>query len=63
LKPFIDEQRQRFGVEPICRVLQIAPSGYWRETARSRDPALCPARRRRDVELTAQIRKRPPKSS
>jgi len=31
---FIDQQRDRFGVEPICRVLtehdvKIAPSGYY----------------------------------
>jgi len=23
---FIDTHRERFGVEPICRVLQVAPS-------------------------------------
>jgi putative transposase len=26
---FIDEHRQEFGVEPICRVLQVAPSTYY----------------------------------
>ena len=31
---FIDEHRAEFGVEPICRVLQVAPSTY--HTAKSR---------------------------
>src|SRR6266516_621261 len=26
---FVDEHRERFGVEPICRELQIAPSTYY----------------------------------
>ena len=38
---FIDLHRDRFGVEPICRVLQIAPSSYY--AARTRSPS------RRDV--------------
>lgn len=25
---FVDEHRERFGVESICGALQIAPSGY-----------------------------------
>ena len=33
---FVDEQRDRFGVEPICRTLQVAPSSYY--AARSRPP-------------------------
>jgi putative transposase len=36
---FIDDYRDRFGVEPICRVLQIAPSTYWARQARRREPA------------------------
>ena len=49
------EHRERFGVEPICKALQVAPSAYWREAARQRDPALCPPRRRRDAALLPQI--------
>jgi putative transposase len=54
---FIDEHRDRFGVEPICRVLsghgvQIAPSTYY--AARNRAPS---ARARRDGQLTAEIRR------
>jgi transposase InsO family protein len=51
----VDAHRQRLGVEPICRVLQIAPSAYWRESARQRNPALQPARRQRDATLMPQI--------
>ena len=53
--PFVAEHRSRFGVEPICKTLQIAPSAYWREAARQRDPALCPPRRRRDARLAPEI--------
>lgn len=31
---FIDEQRARWGVEPICRTLQVAPSSYYAAKAR-----------------------------
>jgi hypothetical protein len=41
MKAFIDEHRERFGVEPICEVLQVAPSAYWRHAARRRNPAAC----------------------
>ena len=40
---FIDENREDFGVEPICAQLPIAPSGYY--GAKSRPPS---ARARRD---------------
>ncbi|MDP3493480.1 MAG: IS3 family transposase [Hyphomonadaceae bacterium] len=52
---FVDEHRARFGVEPICKALQVAPSGYWREAARKRDPALCSPRRQRDAQLMPEI--------
>ena len=52
---FVDEHRARFGVEPICKALQVAPSAYWREEARRRDSALCPPRRQRDVQLMPEI--------
>ena len=51
----MDEHRARFGVEPICKALQVAPSAYWREAARRREPALCPPRRRRDAALLSEI--------
>jgi len=33
---FIDEHRDRFGVEPICRALAIAPSTYYAVKQRQR---------------------------
>jgi putative transposase len=52
---FVEQHRDRFGVESICKVLQVAPSGYRREAARRRDPALCPPRRQRDAALLPEI--------
>jgi len=52
---FIDTHRERFGVEPVCRVLQVAPSAYRRSVARRRDPALRCARARRDEVLAGHI--------
>lgn len=52
---FVDEHRGAHGVEPICKALQIAPSGYWKHAARQRTPALRSARARRDDALTPQI--------
>jgi putative transposase len=51
---FIDEHRDRFGVESICRVLEIAPSTYWARKRAQRDPA---ARTLADRELLDQIRR------
>ena len=36
---FIDEHREAYGVEPICRVLPIAPSTYYAHAARRANPA------------------------
>jgi putative transposase len=49
---FIMEHQGRWGVEPICRVLQVAPSSYY--AAIRRPPS---ARRRRDEVLKAEIRR------
>ena len=57
MNAFIDEHRQVYGVEPICKVLQVAPSAYWRHAARRRDPALRSARARRDEALVPEIRR------
>jgi transposase InsO family protein len=54
---FIEEHRERFGVEPICQQLQIAPSTYYELKARERDPARLPARHRRDLELEPEIQR------
>lgn len=55
MRAFIDAYRDVYGVEPICKVLQIAPSGYRRHAARRRDPAQSPARGQRDATLLPQI--------
>lgn len=46
-----------FGVEPICRVLQIAPSTWYAHAGRKADPARLPARARRDAALAVRIRR------
>ena len=52
---FIDEHRESYGVEPICRVLPIAPSTYYEQKARQADPGQLPDRVRRDAELRVEI--------
>ena len=54
---FIDDNRAAHGVEPICRVLPIAPSTYHARVARRADPAKASSRARRDVGLRAEIRR------
>ena len=54
---FIDEHRERFGVEPLCRALQVAPSAYRRHAARLRNPDLRSKRAKRDATLSADIRR------
>src|SRR3954466_12322515 len=54
---FIDEHRVLHGVEPICRVLPIAPSMYHAHAARRADPGKLPARARRDITLRTEIRR------
>ncbi len=55
MNAFIDRYREAFGVESICRLLQVAPSAYWRHAARTRNPALRSARDRRDEMLIPHI--------
>ena len=52
---FIDEHRESYGVEPICRQLPIAPSVYYESKARERDPARRCEREVRDVTLREAI--------
>jgi transposase InsO family protein len=52
---FIDEYREVYGVEPICRVLPIAPSTYSAQKARAMDPSRLPARVVRDATLRDEI--------
>ncbi len=52
---FIDAHRAAYGVEPICRVLPIAPSTYYAHAARRADPGKLPARARRDAAPKIEI--------
>jgi transposase InsO family protein len=54
---FVDAYRDDHGVEPICRVLEIAPSTYHVHAARRAKPETAPARVRRDVGLCVEIRR------
>jgi len=54
---FIDDQRAVHGVEPICKVLPIAPSTYHGHAAQRRDPLRLSARARRDVALRIEVRR------
>jgi transposase InsO family protein len=54
---FIDDHRAAYGVEPICKVLPIAPSTYHAHGARRADPSKAPARSRSDAELSVAIRR------
>jgi transposase InsO family protein len=54
---FIDDYRATYGVEPICAVLPIAPSTYFRVRAQQHDPSTRCARAKRDDELRVQIRR------
>ncbi len=48
---FIDEQRERFGVEPICRTLGVSASAYYHRATGARSP-----RRVEDERLLELIR-------
>jgi len=52
---YIDDHKDRYGVEPICRTLPIAPSTDYEEKARERDPDRRPARYHRDEALKPEM--------
>ena len=47
---YIDQRRDRWGVEPICRALQFAPQTYYATKSRP-----VSARAMRDAELRVEI--------
>jgi len=53
---FIDDHRNVYGVEPICKLLPIAPSTYHAHAALRADPSKALARAQRDQVLSNQIR-------
>jgi putative transposase len=52
---FIEEHRGTYGVEPMCKILQIAPSTYYDRRAIARDPDLASARVKFDAALSLKI--------
>jgi putative transposase len=55
MKAFIDEHRVEYGVEPICKVLPIAPSTYYAHAARKADPGLRSHRAKSDAVLAPEV--------
>ena len=55
MKAFIDDHRAVHGVEPICRVLPIAPSTYRAHAVCAADPSRASARTQRDAILRPEI--------
>jgi putative transposase len=55
MKAFIDEHRVEYGVEPICKVLPIAPSTYYAHAARKADPGLRSPRAKSDEVLSPEV--------
>jgi putative transposase len=54
---FVDAYRDEHGVEPICKVIEIAPSTYHAHVARRAKPETAPARIKRDAMLSVEIRR------
>lgn len=54
---FIDDHRDKHGVEPICEVLPIAPATYYDHLAKLADPARLSDRAKRDVDLRPHIQR------
>jgi transposase InsO family protein len=54
---FIDEHRNKYGVEPICQQLQIAPSTFYDHQAKREDPDKRSARSKRDEALCVDVQR------
>jgi len=54
---FIDDHREVHGVEPICKLLPIAPSTYRAHAAARRDPSKLSSRAKRDAKLCEKIQR------
>ena len=52
---FIDDHRADHGVEPICRVLPIAPATFYDNKAKRADPSRLSDRAKRDEQLKPEI--------
>ena len=54
---FVDAYRDEHGVEPICKVLPIAPSTYHEHVRRRHQPETAPTRVKKDARLMHEIRR------
>jgi transposase InsO family protein len=54
---FVDDNRGTHRVEPICKVLPIAPSTYHARVRQRRDPSLLSARAQRDLTLKLEVQR------
>jgi len=54
---FIDVHRVKYGVEPFCAEMPIAPSTYYEHKVREADAERLPARVRRDAELSGEMQR------
>ena len=54
---FIDDHRDVYGVEPICKVLPIAPSTYYHRLVCRADPARASSRQQRDAVLRPEFQR------
>ncbi len=54
---FVDAYRDEYGVEPICRVIEIAPSTYHERARRRAKPETAPQRAKRDAALKQEIKR------
>ena len=54
---FIDDARDAYGVEPICKQLPIAVSTYYEHKTRQSDPDRAPERVKRDRWLKVEIQR------
>ena len=54
---FIDQHREAYGVEPICAVVPIAPSTYFRHKVQQTHPDQRSARAQRDEHLRREIQR------
>jgi len=52
---FIDEQRNTYGVEPVCRQLPIVPSTYYEHKVRQANPERQSRRYKQDLRLKPEV--------
>ena len=54
---FIDENRDAYGVEPVCETIEIAPATYYEHKRQEREPQRRSARAKRDETLMPEIQR------